>query len=79
MDVKIYNNETGALLGSVSQADLDHLIGQLEEESEGDTDYYIDVDMIDILAEAGASAELVSMLRRAVGESEGVEIRWAKG
>ena len=76
--IKIFNNETGALLGSVAETDLDHLMGQLEEESAEDTDYYINEDMIDILAEAGASATLLDLLRKAVGEGEGVEIRWVK-
>jgi len=37
-----------------------------------------DAATIDVLAEAGADAELVDMLRRAVGSSDGVEIAWTK-
>jgi hypothetical protein len=34
--------------------------------------------MIDVLEEKGGDPELVSLLRRALGEREGVEIRWQR-
>lgn len=68
--------DSGALLGTIDDADLQLLIDQLVEESETDTDYYVDPATIDILERAGASTELVSLLKRAVGDSEGVDIVW---
>jgi hypothetical protein len=69
--------ETGAVLGTIEDADLQVLVDQLEEEHGGDNDYYVGSGTIDILEESGASAGLLKILRDAVGSSEGVEITWA--
>ena len=66
----------GDVIGTVDEDDLQMLIDQLVEEDEEDTDYYITPMTIDLLEESGASAELVSILREAVGDSEGVDIAW---
>ena len=62
--------ENGAFLGTIDEADLQMLQDQLEEESEEDTDYYIDAPTIDLLEAAGAGAQLLSLLRRAMDDSE---------
>ena len=69
---KIYNKNTGALLGVVSESDV------LEEEDRKDVDYFIDLDTVDILESNGGSQALATMLRTAIGPSEGVDIRWEK-
>lgn len=71
--------ETGTYLGTVEEQDLQVLIDQLEEEHKADTDYFICLDTIDILAENGGSSQLIRLLQQAVGESDGVEIAWTKG
>ena len=68
--------ENGAFLGTIDEADLQMLQDQLEEESEEDIDYYIDGPTIDLLEAAGAGAQLLSLLRRAMVDSEGVEVVW---
>lgn len=73
---KLYDKQSGALLGIVSDDDIESLIDQLEEEDSADEDYFIDADTIDLLEEGGASETLVNMLRRAVGDSDGIEIRY---
>ena len=70
--------ENGSLIGTVTDADLQFLIDQLEEEDQSDDDYFIDQATIDLLEKNGASKSLVSMLRAAVGDGEGVEITWKK-
>ena len=70
--------ETDAFLGTIDEDDLQLLRDQLEEESEEDTDYYIDAPTIDLLEAAGAGAQLLSLLRRAVDASDGVEIAWRR-
>jgi processive 1,2-diacylglycerol beta-glucosyltransferase len=74
---KLYDNESGRLLGVISQADVDFLITQLEEESSDDQDYFVDPDTLDYLADAGASNNLLGLLRDAGAASAGIEIRWA--
>ena len=76
MDVRIFNKDTGSFVGMISRADMQFLADQLEEESESDTDYFVDTNSIDALEELGGNQALISLLRRAVGTSDGVEIRW---
>jgi hypothetical protein len=75
---KIYNKNSGVLLGTVGESDVDCLVDVLEEEDTKDVDYFIDLDTVDILESNGASAALVQMLRTAIGATEGVDIRWEK-
>jgi hypothetical protein len=70
--------DDGSLLGTIDEADLKLLVDQLEEESEQDTDYYINPATIDLLERNGASARLVALLKQAVGDSEGVDVVWAE-
>lgn len=66
----------GTPLGTLDAADLQVLVDQLEEESRRDQDYFIDVTTIGILEEAGASPQLVALLRAAVGAGDGVDMAW---
>lgn len=63
-------------LARIERADLDFLIDVLEEESSTDRNYYVDRDTLDYLAERGAEASLLSVLRRALGTREEMEFRW---
>lgn len=76
MSVRLSDKATGAVLGLISRDDLQFMIQQLEEESSRDVDYFINLDTVDMLAEAGASATLVDTLKGAVGETEGIDIAW---
>ncbi|HEY6357649.1 MAG TPA: hypothetical protein VIX35_05370, partial [Vicinamibacterales bacterium] len=69
---------SGELIGRLTESQLQCLVDVLEEESADDRDYYIDTATIDLLASVGADADLVEMLRRALGSRDGVEIAWAK-
>ena len=73
---RIYKKESGALLGTVNESDVQCLVDVLEEEDSKDVDYYIDLATVDILEDNGASAALVQMLRAAIGAAEGIDIRW---
>ncbi len=78
MDVRITDKSTGSALGRITSEDLQFLIDQLEEESSKDTDYFIDTQTILMLEANGGSPGLISMLRTAVGSSDGIEIAWEK-
>ena len=73
---KLYNKDSGALLGEINEQQLQFLVDELEEEDSTDHDYYINRDQVDIFEENGADAQLVQMLRAALGENEDMEIRW---
>ena len=66
---------TGATIGDISDDDFRLLQSALEEEGPDDRDYWINLDTIDLIAERGAPAKLVELLRNAVTRSpDGVEI-----
>jgi hypothetical protein len=73
-----YDKDTGMFLAPLTERDLQCLIDTLEEETSSDQDYYIDLEIIDVLAEAGASSSLLSLLKNALGDREGFEIRWER-
>jgi hypothetical protein len=70
--------DSGELLGEIDEADLQLLMDQLVEETEEDTDYYVSPMTIDWLAQNGASPGLIDILKKAVGDSEGVDVVWAE-
>jgi hypothetical protein len=75
---KLLNAETGALIGEISDEQLEFLVDQLEEEDDSDQDYYLDLETIDLLEEAGADDALIMLLRRALGSSEAIDVRWTR-
>ncbi len=76
--IKLRDVDTGDLLGSITKDELQFLIDNLEEEWEGDTDYYLNRTTIDMLADAGADKALIDLLNKALGERESIEIVWEK-
>ena len=70
--------DSNRFLGVISDADVKVLIDELEEEDMADDDYFIDGATVSILEEAGASSELVALLLAAIGDSEGIDVRWEK-
>ena len=76
--IRLTNNDTGAKIGEISDAQLQFLIDHLEEESLEDQDYYLHRATVDMLEEQGADAGLLEILRKALGEAEAVEIRWSR-
>jgi len=76
--IDLYNVATDQLLGSITEADLKVLVDGLEEESSQDQDYFIDRETIDLLGDGRATDHLLTLLRTAVGSSDGVEIRWRR-
>jgi hypothetical protein len=75
--IRLRDAASGAQLGTISEAQLEFLMQQLEEETAADQDYYIDADTVDLLEEAGADEDLLGVLRAALGDEEGVEIAWS--
>jgi hypothetical protein len=76
--IDIYNNDTNELIGTITEADLKVLVDHLEEESLEDQDYYIDAATIDVIGDGQATEHLLTLLRKALGGAEGVEIRWQR-
>lgn len=65
-------------LGQISEEQLQYLIDNLEEEWLEDQDYAITQLLLQNFEEKGADAELVSLLRNALGGREEIEIVWSR-
>lgn len=86
MAIQLYLKETstpgaaGKAIGPITEEQLATLVELLEEENEGDRDYYIDRDILEFLQEEGADAALIDMLKPHVpeAEGEGIEVEWRK-
>jgi hypothetical protein len=76
--IQLYDNETGARIGVITEMQLQFLIDQLEEETEEDQDYYIDPATLEMFESAGADPALLALLRDALGAKEEMEIRWSE-
>lgn len=76
--IKVYDNATNRFLGEISEAQLQVLIDQLEEESGDDQDYFINRETLDLLAKGGADVKTLGILEQALGASGQGEVRWAK-
>lgn len=69
---------TQRVLGTITDAQFQVLVDELEEESPEDKDYYIDRDTVDMLDEDGADPALVAVLRTALAGREGIDITWQR-
>ena len=76
--VRLYQSESGDLIGTITAAQLQYLVDQLEEQSLDDRDYYIDRATLDWFDEHGVDLALEALLREALGDREGMDIRWTK-
>ncbi|MGD9599495.1 MAG: galactosyldiacylglycerol synthase [Steroidobacteraceae bacterium] len=75
---RLHRKSDGLYLGAITDDDLNVLIDHLEEEHGADADYFINAATIDLLVGAGASTALVTLLRSAVGDSDGIEVGWTE-
>ena len=76
--IDLFDQESGALLGSITENELQLLIDSLEEESDTSQSYFIEAATISLLGDGRATDHLLHLLRTALGARDGVEIRWAR-
>jgi hypothetical protein len=76
--ITIYDEASGTVYGTITEEQLKFLIGELEEESLEDTDYYISQATLDMFEMDGADPELLALLRKALGKREDMDIRWSR-
>lgn len=76
--IQLRDKETGELLGSISEEDLQFLIDHLEEEYDEDTDYYLNRTTLEMLRNEGADESLIGLLEDALGDRDDVEIEWSR-
>lgn len=76
--ITLREKDTDKELGSISEAQFQFLVDQLEEETMDDNDYAISKTLLDYFESQGADPELVSLLRNALGERDEMDIVWSK-
>ncbi len=76
--IAIFDKQSGTPLGTLDDQQFQFLADHLEEESLADDDYYLNRTTVDFLADEGADAGLLEILRRALGDREEAEIRWSR-
>lgn len=74
--VNLVDLDGNRVIGRITDAQLDGLIGHLEKESDDDREFYLTAATIDMLAEAGLDAGVVAILRGALGSRDGMDVRW---
>jgi hypothetical protein len=75
---KLINAESGAVIGEISDDQLAFLVDQLVEEDNEDRDYFLDLETIDLLEDSGGDDALIMLLRKGLGSSEGIDVRWTR-
>jgi hypothetical protein len=78
MAIQLFDADNNRLIGEITEAQLAFLEGQMEEESSEDRDYYISADTMDMLADDGADAALLTLLKQAMAGREDITIKWVK-
>jgi hypothetical protein len=72
--IQLRDKDKGTQIGFITEKQLQFLVDQLEEEHEGDKDYWLNRDTLEILKESGADQQLISLLENALGERDEMEI-----
>ena len=75
---KLFNEDTGAFIGTITMEQMRFLVEELEEESIDDMDYYLNEPTIDMLEIDRADPELIALLRKALDEHGEVNIIWER-
>jgi len=74
--IRLYDKDSGKLLGDITEDQLRQLQSFLEEEDEEDSDYWINPEAIDYMEEEGLDPAVVKMLRDNCTSEDGMEIEW---
>jgi len=76
--VQIFDKQTGAEIGTLTDEQFQFMADRLEEESSEDDDYYLNRTTVDFFESEGADPELTALLRKLLGDREEAEIRWTR-
>jgi processive 1,2-diacylglycerol beta-glucosyltransferase len=76
--IQLFDKDTGAKIGAITEEQLKFLIDELVEESDEDKDYYIDGPALEFLKGAGADQKLIGLLREALGDRSEMEVEWKR-
>ena len=72
----LHDRSTGAVIARLSPEQLQTLIDSFAGGAREDADYTLSPATLQLLEEQGADAALITLLRNALGTSEGMEFHW---
>lgn len=76
--IELYNAATGALIGEITEEQLRFVVGELEEESLEDVDYYLSEATVDMMEADRADPALIGLLRQALDDHGEVDVLWKR-
>jgi hypothetical protein len=76
--IHLFDQDSGARVGTITEDQLQFLVDQLAEESPHDTGYYITRDTLELFEHNEADPALLAVLRTALGTRDDMEIRWER-
>lgn len=76
--IELREKGTSTVIGTITDEQLRALTDEMEEESATDRDYYVSRETLEMFEEDGVDPSLVSMLRRAMGGRDEIEIEWGE-
>ena len=74
--IALYDVESGAKVGRITEAQLQALLGWMEEESTEDRDYYLTAEDCELMEEQGIDPTLIIVLREALKGREDMDLRY---
>jgi len=77
-NVELIDSDSKDPIGRVTEEQLQQLIDALEEDADSPDEYYIGAGTIDLLEDQKVDPAVIAMLRKALGEREGMQVRWVQ-
>ena len=74
--IALYDAQSNAKVGRISEQQLQALLGWMEEESTTDRDYYLTAEDCELMEEQGIDPTLIAVLREALKGREDMDIRY---
>ena len=76
--ISLHDENSGQLIGTISEEQLQFLIDELEEEGVDDQDYAITPLLLEVWESEKKQPELSAMLKTALGSREEMNLVWEK-
>lgn len=75
--ISLYDVESGAKVGRITESQREALIGWMEEEDSEDREYYLTAEDCELMEEQGIDPSLIAALRLALKGREDMDLRYA--
>ena len=76
--VILFDAESGARVGRITESQLSALVNWMEEEDSDDREYYLTTEDCDLMEEQGLDPTLIEALRSALRGREDMDLRYER-